>query len=156
MIVYEWAKQWCIPYPAVTDLLKRMGAVSTDAPVRNGASEAAVQSRERLAASKRGARLWRNNTGVAQGQDGRPVRYGLCNDSAQLNRRLKSSDLIGITPVLITPAHVGGVIGQFTALEAKREGWVFTGTEHEKAQLRFLELVISLGGSAAFTTGGGL
>ena len=70
------------------------------------------------------------------------VRYGLGNDSAQVNAVLKSSDLIGITPV--------GGVGIFTSYEIKKPGWRYTGTPREVAQLRWLELVVSLGGIGKF------
>jgi len=70
------------------------------------------------------------------------VRYGLGNDSAQVNAKLKSSDLIGITPV--------GGVGVFTSYEIKKPGWRYAGTPREVAQLRWLELVVSLGGIGKF------
>jgi hypothetical protein len=135
---------------AVRDLEHQLGALDHKPTVGDGLSEADVQNTERLRASKAGGRLWRNNVGVLTADNGRPVRYGLCNDSAAVNKHLKSSDLIGIQPVRITRAHVGRVIGQFVARETKRQGWKYTGTERERAQLAYLELVLSLGGDARF------
>ena len=112
--------------------------------------EAQLQNDVRLEASRLGMRLWRNNVGVAVNRNGRPVRYGLCNDSAAMNKQLKSSDLIGIQPVLITEDMVGTTIGQFVAYECKAPGWTLKNTEHEQAQQRFIALVISLGGMARF------
>jgi hypothetical protein len=113
-------------------------------------SEAAVQSEIRLKASYQGDVLWRNNTIVAFREDGTPVRAGLCNESAKVNKETKSSDLIGIKQVLITQDMVGQTIGQFYAREVKKEGWVFTGTETENAQLNFINIVRSMGGDAKF------
>lgn len=151
MNLEQWAIKWGVPYEAIQDLRKQFGAINTDpvTPVR-GNSEAAVQNEIRLEASKAGLRLWRNNVGAIKDERGVPVRYGLCNDNAQLNASLKSSDLIGIRPVLIQPHHVGVVIGQFVAREVKAPTWRYTATTREMAQLRFLELVTSLGGDACF------
>lgn len=151
MNLEQWAIKWGVSYEAIQDLRKQFGAINTDpvTPVR-GNSEVAVQNEIRLEASKAGLRLWRNNVGAIKDERGVPVRYGLCNDNAQLNASLKSSDLIGIRPVLIQPHHVGTVIGQFVAREVKAPTWRYTATAREMAQLRFLELVTSLGGDACF------
>ena len=116
-------------------------------------SEARVQQDAQLEASYGGGRLWRNNSGAYLDRRGVQVRYGLCNVSKKVNKTIKSSDLIGITPVRITSAMVGKVVGIFTAVECKAEGWNYTGTEAEIAQKAFIELVKSLGGLAKFETG---
>lgn len=113
-------------------------------------SEAAVQSRVRLEAARKGLRLWRNNVGVLLNEAGRPVRYGLANDSQNLNKVVKSGDLIGWRPVRIAPAHVGSLLAQFVSRECKRPGWKFTGDDHERAQLRWIEAVVADGGDASF------
>jgi hypothetical protein len=118
-------------------------------------SESGILSDIRLEASERGARLWRNNVGATQTPSGQFIRFGLANDSAALNRVIKSADLIGIRPLLITPAHIGTIIGQFISREVKHSGWKYTGTERERAQLAWAELILSLGGDACFTTGRG-
>ena len=112
-------------------------------------TEQVVQSEVRLEASNRGFRLWRNNVGVAMDNRGIPVRYGLCNESKQMNKNLKSSDLIGIRPILITQDMVGKVFGQFIAIEIKKESWKPSPSNlREQAQERFITLVQSLGGYA--------
>ena len=116
-------------------------------------SESDIQARIRLEASKRGIHLWRNNVGVLRNEQGGYVRYGLANDSHQLNAVFKSSDLIGIKPILITQEHVGTTIGQFIAREVKTPGWKYTGTAREKAQKAFIDLINERGGDASFTTG---
>jgi hypothetical protein len=88
-------------------------------------------------------------------EEGKLVRYGLANDSKAVNEMIKSSDLIGIRPVLITPAHVGYTVGQFVAREVKAGAWMYRGTSHEQAQKRFLELVAGMGGDACFANGEG-
>lgn len=117
-------------------------------------SEADVQAHIRLLASRAGGRLWRNSVGAGiLAESGSFVRWGLANDTSAMNKQVKSGDLIGIIPVLITAEHVGTVIGQFVSREVKREGWTYKGGPHEEAQQRWIDLVRSLGGDAAFTTG---
>lgn len=118
-------------------------------------TEADVQNLIRLEAAEKNLLLWRNNVGAMLDVKGRPVRFGLANDSPAMNKKIKSSDLIGIRPVLITPAHVGTVIGQFLAREVKPDTWKYTGTNREKAQLNYLNIVAKNGGDAAFATGTG-
>lgn len=118
-------------------------------------SEAYAQSQVRLEAPAKGVTLWRNNVGVLTDINGRPVRFGLANDSKQLNEVLKSSDLIGWRPVLITPAHVGTTIAQFVSRECKEPGWIYRGTDREVAQKAWLDLVAGAGGDSAFATGPG-
>lgn len=118
-------------------------------------NERDVQNQIRLEAAQKNILLWRNNVGVMQDLTGRPVRFGLANDSAKMNKNVKSSDLIGLRPVLITPAHVGTIMGQFIAREVKPDTWAYRGTDKEKAQLKFLNIVTKYGGDAAFVTGTG-
>lgn len=120
-----------------------------------GTSEAAVQSVVRLEAAHKGVRLFRNNVGVLTDENGRPVRYGLANDSKQVNEKIKSGDLIGWRPVLIEQRHVGQVIAQFVSRECKRVGWRYTGEGREVAQLAWAQLCVAGGGDAAFCTGEG-
>ena len=157
MLLNKWAIKWGVPYEALEDLRREFGAISTGplgAPLV-GESEAAVQNRIRLEASKKGMRIFRNNVGVLMDERGIPVRFGLANDSKQMNEKIKSSDLIGIRPVRILPHMVGSVIGQFVAREVKEGKWHFTGSKRELAQLKFLELVVSLGGDGAFANSEG-
>jgi len=118
-------------------------------------SEAHAQSLVRLEAGQKGVHLWRNNVGVLVDQTGRPVRFGLANESHAINRVLKSSDLVGWRPVLIGPEHVGRLMAQFVSRECKPAGWTYKGDEHEKAQKAWLDLVTQAGGDAAFATGPG-
>lgn len=118
-------------------------------------SEQDVQTLIRIAAAKQGIKLFRNNSGVAREVDPetgkvRFVRYGICNDSAKLNENLKSGDLIGWNRVLITPEMVGRTIAVFASREVKPEGWRYSGTDHEKAQLAWAQLVNDAGGDACF------
>lgn len=144
----DWAARWNIPAAALQELL----ATVTPPVVRSPLSgEQAVQQEIRAAAPAAGCILWRNNSGAAVDPDtGRPIRYGLGNDSKQINAVLKSSDLIGITPVTVTAAHVGQVLGVFTAVEVKRPGWTRPSGKREQAQATFLSLVERFGGVGTF------
>lgn len=97
--------------------------------------------------------IFRNNSGACEDKTGRIIRYGLGHTSAQQVRQWASSDLIGITPVRITPEMVGRTLGVFTALETKHSDWHMTpGDKRAAAQLRFIELVQSVGGIGGFVT----
>lgn len=99
----------------------------------------------------RACKLFRNNTGMGwTGEAGpvrtsggvkyitiknpRPLRAGLCTGS---------SDLIGWTPVLITPEMVGRELAVFTAIEVKTA----TGRA-SKDQINFIRNVREAGGIA--------
>lgn len=155
--VYRWAIRHGVGMLALHELadLFRLNGGDPMPPEVKGVSEAAVQSAVRLEAARKGVRLWRNNVGALKDSRGVPVRYGLANDSAQLNRTIKSGDLIGWRPVLITDAHVGSTVAQFVSRECKAVGWRYTGTEHEAAQLAWAKLVTAGGGDAAFCCGTG-
>ena len=150
MYLNQWAIKHGISFEALRELRQLMTGVNTDPAPVPGESEAAVQNRIRLEASRKGMRIWRNNVGAMMDDNGNFIRYGLCNDSKQMNTLIKSSDLIGIRPVTITQDHVGQIIGQFVAREVKAADWSYTGTPREEAQLKFLELCIALGADAAF------
>lgn len=98
-------------------------------------------------ASKLGARLFRQNTGLGwvgeivrkTGQslllkNPRPLHAGLC---------VGSSDVIGWTPRVITPEMVGQTVAVFTAIEVKTKG--ITVTEPQK---KFVQAVQEAGGIA--------
>jgi hypothetical protein len=114
-------------------------------------SEGRVQSLVRLALARLGWRMWRNNRGAFKDATGRWVRYGLGNDSKKLGDVVKSHDLVGWRAVVITPDMVGKVIAQFVSIECKDEDWVYNpNDEHEVAQKRWLDMVNTDGGYAAF------
>ena len=148
----NWAILYGLPPQALTELREILGVGEPETfhPDTVKTGEAKMQQICQLEASSAGQRLWRNNVGALKDDNGVPVRYGLCNDSKAMNQNFKSSDLIGIKPVLITPDMVGHTIGQFMAREVKHEGWKYTGKGREEAQMRFGELVIRLGGDFAF------
>lgn len=114
-------------------------------------SEAAVQQHIRTQIALTGVELWRQNVGACTDANGRVIRYGLMNESHALNQRFKSSDLVGIRPILITADMVGQVVGVFAAIECKASNWTYRpNDEHTQAQQRFIDLVRAAGGFAGF------
>lgn len=155
MILYQWAQRHGIPLAAIKELESLMGITQrVDIPA-TGLSEAAVQQNLRLEGARKGVRLFRNNVGAYEDETRSFVRYGLANESSQVNKQIKSGDLIGIRPLVVTPQMVGHVVGQFVSREAKPGNWRYSASEREQAQLRWIQLIISLGGDAAFATGEG-
>lgn len=155
--VIQWAIRNHVSEHALAEL---RGIFNLDAPplrehLYATFSESYTQSLVRLEAGRKGVKLWRNNVGVLPNENGVPVRYGLANDSKQLNATIKSGDLIGWRPLVITSAHVGHRIAQFVSRECKRPGWKYTGSDHERAQLRWAEAVTVDGGDACFVSGEG-
>jgi hypothetical protein len=142
---------WCLCYPEAAQALRAALVPQTAFPLA-GNSEAAVQQQVRYDAAKAGDILWRNNLGVMVNDRGVPVRYGLANDSKQMNQNLKSADLVGIRRVLITPAMVGTTVGVFMSRECKHGDWHWAGSDREQAQLAWASLVWSFGGDAAIVT----
>ena len=115
-------------------------------------SETGVQSRVVLRAPSFGFTLFRNNVGALIDRRGVPVRYGLCNESKEVNEKWKSGDLIGWRSVVVTPEMVGQTLAVFTSRECKEEGWQFTGDDHELAQARWAQRVNEAGGDACFVS----
>jgi len=116
--------------------------------------ESDIQNEIRVNASRLGGVLWRNNVGAYKTPTGY-IRYGLCNDSPELNKHIKSADLIGIRPLLILPEHVGTVVGQFWSVECKSQTWKFNvNNPAQCAQLEWLKLVLAKGGCAEFNNTG--
>ena len=165
--VHAWATRWQIPAACLSELLAIMGVAASPPPAAGAqGSEAGVQAARQLRAARNGDWLLRNNSGALTDKSGRLVRYGLGNVSAQFNKVCKSSDLIGITRVIVTPGMVGSVLGVFTAEEVKAPSWVYLGDRqcickpggklcdycHQRAQMNFIMKVLSLGGIAKFVT----
>ena len=141
--ITAWSQRWGLPSACLQELMAIMGvAAGAPPPPATGqpGSEAGIQAAVRLAAARQGILLWRNNVGVAMGENGVPIRFGLCNDSKQLNAICKSSDLIGIGPD-----------GRFHAYECKKNDWKYRDSDQRaKSQLAFIKLVLSRGGVAKF------
>ena len=142
---------WALCYPEAAQALRAALVPQTAFPMA-GKSEAAVQQQVRYDAAKAGDILWRNNLGMFMDDRGVPVRYGLANDSKQMNHQIKSADLVGIRRVLVTPAMVGTFVGVFMSRECKHGDWRWTGSDREQAQLAWASLVWSFGGDAAIVT----
>jgi hypothetical protein len=70
-----------------------------------------IQRLIQIAASESGTITFRNNCGAYKTEEGGYVRYGVGSPGG--------SDLIGITPVIVTPEMAGKTIGVFTAIEVK-------------------------------------
>jgi hypothetical protein len=116
-------------------------------------SESDIQQDVMVEGPKHDCILMRNNVGAMQDVTGRTVRYGLGNISKEQNKKIKSSDLIGLTTVVVTPDMVGKTVGIFTAIEVKDKGWTFSDKDKRAvAQLAFINWIKSKGGIAGFVT----
>lgn len=155
--IYQWAVKHHVKTEALNELMDIFGMFGNHLMSHplSMASEAAVQAAVRLEAAKKGIHLFRNNVGALLDARGVPVRYGLANESKQINAKIKSGDLIGWRTITITPAHVGFNIAQFVSRECKPSDWTYTGDAHEQAQLAWAQLVTAGGGDASFCTGEG-
>lgn len=136
--IYSWAKRWCVPDQAIHEL-QLMSLPHVDRSGESHSLETDVSAKIRIRAAHLGVILLRNNSGVGVNPNGRPVRFGLGNDSKKINKVRKSSDLIGLAPN-----------GQFIAIETKRSGWRYRATDEEVAQRNFLDMVIRMNGIAGF------
>ena len=153
-LLTQWAIRHNVSHVALNELVQMMTQddIEPSVGIMLPGTEAWVQSQIRLEASSKGVKLMRNNVGACQDKSGRLIRYGLMNDSKQMNERIKSADLVGIRPVLITQELVGHTIGQFVSREVKEQGWTYSGTGREVAQMRWHEFITGLGGDSCFAS----
>lgn len=127
------------------------------------ASESANQNHIRRVLHERGVRLFRNNRGALLDKRGKPVRFGLANDTVAEGEALKSGDLIGWETRLVTPDMVGTHVAVFKSIEVKPDGWKppgvgpikdargkLTAYGHYAGQKAWADLVNSEGGIAGF------
>lgn len=127
------------------------------------ASESANQNHIRRVRHDRGDRLYRNNRGALLDKRGKPVRFGLANDTVAEGEALKSGDLIGWETRLVTPDMVGTHVAVFKSIEVKPTGWKppavgpikdargkLTAYGHYAGQKAWADLVNSEGGIAGF------
>lgn len=103
-----------------------------------------IQNKIVLSVQKAGSTMFRNNVGYAQKTDPNTgksywIRFGLCEGS---------SDLIGITPVKITPGMIGKTVGVFTAIEVKKDVKKSYDKHRMDTQQRFIDFINRNGGFA--------
>lgn len=155
-ILSDWANRHAIGGQAMAELYAIMG-FTPETPIElNGKAEAYVQSTIRLAAPAQGYMLGRNNVGALKDERGVPVRYGWLNDTAQLNKTIKTGDLLGYQSGWFRDYETCDPVrvAVFAMPECKRAGWEFNPKDaHEVAQLRAINMVLAAGGIACFTTG---
>jgi hypothetical protein len=149
MTLTQWADRWNLPQIAMIELSGLLYHRHVLPNKFADKSEDWVSSKVQLESSDIGSRMWRNNVGAMKTENGF-LRYGLCNETKAVNEVLKSSDLIGCTPITVTYEHIGRTFGIFTAAETKAQGWTFKGTDREVGQLNYINLVQSIGGIAGF------
>ena len=107
-------------------------------------TEKDIEKRIIISVQSAGSTVFKNNVGSAEKTDPNTgkkywVRFGLCEGS---------SDLIGITPVSITPDMVGEKIGVFTAIEVKKDVTKSYNKHRMETQQRFIDFVNNNGGFA--------
>ena len=150
--ITHWAQRHNVSPAALRELTEILCPDIHTSDAEGYGNEAQVQAQIRKASPFAKAWLGRNNRGAME-KDGRWIRFGLANDSNAIDKVFKSGDLIGITPRLVMPEHIGQVWGLFTNVEVKEPGWKFTpGDKRAIAQLAFNRHVIKYGGIAGFCT----
>lgn len=127
--------------------------------------EAKASLQVRLRANKQGCRLYKNNSGVAYDDSGRPVFFGLGNEGKKSdgkkrngppkkNEDIRTPDWVGWHKLKITADMVGKEVAVITVIDAKRVGFKLkesysVGTR-EHGQNKFFNIVIEAGGIAGF------
>ena len=151
-MIDQWATKWGVSPQALHDLRVNYLGQRTEIAhtVAATMSETAVAQRVELSFAEMGGVLWRNNVGVLPDQRGIPVRYGLANCSAKMNKETKSADQIGCLPIVIRPDHIGRTFGLFVSIEDKKASWKWKGDAHELAQANWANIITSLGGVGMF------
>lgn len=116
----------------------------------------------KLRASQYKCRLLKNNSGVAYTKDSRPVFFGLGNegnkddDGKFAHQHIRTPDWVGYTEITVTPEMVGKKIAVFTAVDAKKIGFVkkisYPKGTREHGQQKFFDQVIEANGIAGFAS----
>ncbi len=114
-------------------------------------TESDVQQQIQIEGPGVGCQLMRNNSGAFKDQSGRWIFFGLGNISRVGSTKMKSSDLVGFTRVLITPQMVGTVVAVITAVEVKDPKWKLVPSDKRAhAQANWLNWIKANGGFAGF------
>lgn len=123
---------------------------------RNRTPEAKAKDNVLLRANQWNARLFKNNSGVAYTQGGRPVFFGLGNEGKKTAEDIRTPDDVGWTEVTITPEMVGKKIAVFTCIDSKKLGFIvknnYTKGTREYGQNKFFDIVKNAGGIAGFAS----
>lgn len=118
--------------------------------------EGKARQNVRLRAAEWGARLYKNNSGVAYDQGGRPVFFGLGNEGKKGDEDIRTPDDVGFTVVTVTPEMVGKKIAVFTAIDSKKLGFIvksnYTKRTREYGQKKFFDIVNNFNGIAGFAS----
>src|SRR5690606_15398363 len=135
-IIQSWAARHGINEFAVAELRMLFGhcpELSTEQVATfKGKGESFIQSSVRLAAPKHGYTFFRNNVGALKDERGVPIRYGAFNDTAALNKVVKSHDLLGWKSFIVTEDWVGRRIAQFASRECKSADWTGYNPNNER------------------------
>lgn len=153
-------QQWATRHQVSPTAMSELGAIlqgptPAHSPAPADMSENAVSQRVELGGTVVDGRLWRNNVGAYDERypPSPGTRWGLFNDSAKMNKKIKSPDRVGPIPVLIQPHHVGRILGVFFGVEVKHGAWKpGEDKKREEAQHRGLQLINSLGGVGLFAS----
>lgn len=156
-ILNDWANRHAVTPAAMAELYLLMGFTPEVPELCQGKDESYVQSFLRLAGPPLGFNLARNNRGALPNERGVPIRFGLWNDTAALDKVCKSGDLVGYQSGWFRDYETAEPVkvAVFTMVECKHAGWpgFNPNDKREAAQQRCLSMVLSAGGIAAFSTG---
>lgn len=123
--------------------------------------ESYAAQKVRVRASAWLSRLFRNNVGAItffcdKMKKKRFVRFGINNERKDDNKKMKSGDYIGLTPITITQEMVGKQVAVFTSIETKKAGFKvrqsYPKSSREFAQKTWIDFVLNLGGIAGFAS----
>lgn len=156
-ILSDWARRHAVGPQAMFELYELMGFTPEVPEVCKGKDESYVQSFLRLQGPPLGYNLARNNRGALPNEKGVPIRFGLWNDTAALDKVCKSGDLIGYQSGWFRDYETAEPVkvAVFSMVECKRATWRGFNPDdpREAAQQRCISMVLTAGGIATFSTG---